>query len=118
MAAMETLSAAIGRLTNAGYVHDFRADRGQLVCDRCGARFDPSEMTIDEVVRFEGMSDPDDEAILYALGTVNGSLGLYAAAYGAAASTDDIRVSRALPNRRWPPVGLVTATDNSHDSTS
>ena len=102
MAAMETLSEAIGRLTDAGYVHDLRADGGQLVCDRCGSRFDPSEMIIDEIVRFEGMSDPDDQAILYALGDGSGSVGLYAAAYGAGASTDEIAVSRALPNRRWP----------------
>lgn len=105
MAAMETLSEAIRRLTDAGYVHDFRAEGGQLVCDRCGSRFDPSEMTIDEIVRFEGMSDPDDEAILYALGTGSGSLGLYSAAYGPAATTDDVAVSRALPNRRSPSGG-------------
>lgn len=101
MAAMETLSEAIGRLTDAGYVHDLRANRGQLVCDRCGASCDPSEMTIDAIVRFEGMSDPDDQAILYALGASNGSFGLYAAAYGPAASTDDIGMSRSLPKRRW-----------------
>ena len=108
MAAMETLSEAIGRLTDAGYVHDFRADRGQLVCARCRASLDPSEMTIDEIVRFEGVSDPDDQAILYALRTGSGSLGLYAAAYGAAASTDDIGVARSLPNRRWTSVDLTT----------
>lgn len=106
MAAMETLSEAIGRLTDAGYAHDFRANGGRLDCDRCGASFDPSEMTIDEIVRFEGMSNPDDQAILYALGAGSASLGLYAAAYGAAVSTDDIAVSRSLPNRRWPSVDL------------
>ncbi|MAT06569.1 MAG: hypothetical protein CL424_16135 [Acidimicrobiaceae bacterium] len=107
MAAMETLSEAITRLAGAAYVHDFRVDGGQLVCDRCGARFDPSQMTIDQIVRFEGISDPDDQAILYALGTGSGALGLYAAAYGAAASTDDIAVSRALPNPRTPTVDLA-----------
>jgi hypothetical protein len=98
---METLSEAIKRLTGAGYVHDLRAVGGQLVCDRCGSRFDPSETTVNDVVRFEGISDPDDQAILYALGTVNGPLGLYAAAYGVAASADHISVARRLPNRRW-----------------
>ena len=100
MAAMETLSEAIDRLVDAGYIHDFRAHRRQLLCDRCGVRFDPSVMVIDEIVRFEGTSDPDDQAILYALATESGPLGLYSAAYGADASTDDIAVARALPNRR------------------
>ncbi len=107
MAAMETLSEAITRLTEAAYAHDFRADGGQLVCDRCGSCFDPAEMTIDEIVRFEGMSDPDDQAILYALGDGSRALGLYASAYGADASPDDIAVSRALPNRRSPSPDLV-----------
>ena len=100
MAAMETLSEAIERLVEAGYIHDLRAHRRQLLCDRCGVRFDPSVMVIDEIVRFEGMSDPDDQAILYALATEHGPLGLYSAAYGADASTDDIAVARMLPNRR------------------
>lgn len=107
MAAMETLSEAITRLTEAAYVHDLRADGGQLLCDRCGTRFDPSRMTIDEIVRFEGASDPDDQAILYALGDGKGPLGLYSAPYGHDASTDDIAVFRALPNRRSPAVDVA-----------
>lgn len=108
MAAMETLSEAITRLTEAAYVHDLRADGGQLVCDLCGTHFDPTRMTIDEIVRFEGMSDPDDQAILYALGDGKGALGLYSAPYGREASTDDIAVFRALPNRHSRSVELAT----------
>ncbi len=43
MAAMETLSEAIARLTDAGYEAAFHSDGGQLVSGRCDTRVDPSE---------------------------------------------------------------------------
>lgn len=99
MDAMETLSQAIDRLRTAGYHIDYRANDQQLLeCDTCGAVYDPSTMHVDEIVRFEGASDPGDEAILYALDAGSGHKGLYAAAYGAAVSADDIAVIRSLPN--------------------
>ncbi|GJM38553.1 MAG: hypothetical protein DHS20C19_19200 [Acidimicrobiales bacterium] len=99
MEPMETLSQAITRLRGTGYHIDYRAnDRELLECDECGAVFDPTEMQVDETVRFEGASDPGDEAILFALDAGGGHRGLYAAAYGAAVSADDIAVIRALPD--------------------
>lgn len=98
MAAMETLSEAITRLVDAGYVHDFRPVGHQLVCGRCEARFDPAEMTVDEVVRFEGVSDPDDQAILFALGSGPGQRGVFSSAYGVGASSADIAILLALQN--------------------
>lgn len=96
--AMETLSHATTRLTRAGYDEDYTAREGRLVCGHCGTSHDPAQMTIDEIVRFEGESDPGDEAIVYALDAGCGHRGLYVAAYGAAATADDIAVATALPD--------------------
>jgi hypothetical protein len=49
-------------------------------------------MIIDEVVRYEGVSDPDDEAILLALRCHCGRLGLYVAGFGPSASAADVAV--------------------------
>lgn len=98
MADMETLSEAITRLTGSGYVENFHPVAGHLVCGRCETDFDPSDMSVDEVVRFEGASNPDDQAILYALDAGCGHRGLYAAAYGTAASSEDTAVLLALPD--------------------
>ena len=98
MAAMETLSEAITRLVDAGYVEDFQAVDRQLACGRCESRFDPAAMTVDEVARFEGASDPDDEGILYALDAGCGHRGIYTSAYGPGASSEDVAVLLALPN--------------------
>lgn len=102
MSAMETLSQAITRLRSSGYDYNFRAAGNQLECDRCGAPVDPSTVQVDQIVRFEGESDPGDEAILYALDAGGGHRGLYAAAYGADVSPADIAVISSLPNRPSP----------------
>jgi hypothetical protein len=96
---METLSQATTRLSLAGYVEDYRAHDGRLVCGQCGTSHDPAELTIDAIVRFEGDSNPEDEAIVYALDAGCGHRGLYIAAYGSGATADDISVAAALPDR-------------------
>ncbi len=96
---METLSHATTRLAAAGFDEDYVARGDRLVCGRCGDRHDPADMTIIEIVRFEGLSDPGDEAIVYALDAGCGHRGLYVAAYGPTATADDIAVAALLPDR-------------------
>ncbi len=100
--AMETLSHATSRLERAGYVESYIARDGRLVCGRCGASYDPAGMSIEEIVRFEGDSDPADEAIVYALDSGCGHRGLYVAAYGPSASNDDITVAARLRSTPAP----------------
>ncbi|MEY2582072.1 MAG: hypothetical protein QOE09_1921 [Ilumatobacteraceae bacterium] len=93
----ETLTEAMQRLRKVGYETDLYAtDDGRLECGSCGKRYDPLSMTIDETVRFEGDSNPDDEAILLAVRCPEGCKGLYSAAFGAAVSPEDATVLRAL----------------------
>ena len=94
---METLSEAINRLREQGYQHDFSAAAdGNLRCGECGAEVDPALVKIDEIVRFEGVSDPGDESILFALSGTCGHSGLYSAPYGPDATPEDIAVVAAL----------------------
>ncbi|MBK5287353.1 MAG: hypothetical protein JJE46_02685 [Acidimicrobiia bacterium] len=95
---METMLEATARLRDAGYTVDFSAtDDGYLQCGACGTAHDPATMTIDEVVRFEGASNPDDESMLLALSCDCGQPGLYVTAFGPNASTADIAVLQRLP---------------------
>ena len=94
---METLSEAINRLREKGYGHDFSAAAtGNLKCGECGAEIDPQLVTIDEIVRFEGVSDPGDESILFALSGPCGHSGLYSAPYGPDATPEDAAVVAGL----------------------
>jgi hypothetical protein len=54
-------------------------------------------MAIDEVVRYEGQSNPDDQAILSALRCSCEQKGLYVTAFGSGASTADVAVLQHLP---------------------
>lgn len=94
---METLSEAIERLRTSGYHLDLFAEAGaQLRCGACNLVFAADTLTVDEVVRFEGASDPDDEAILFALSAANGHRGTYSAPYGPDATPEDVAVMRSL----------------------
>jgi hypothetical protein len=56
---------------------------------------------IRETVRFEGDSNPDDEAILLALACVDGCLGQYSAAFGPGTAAADVRaLERLTPTRQ------------------
>jgi len=94
---METLTDAINRLRARGFTRDFSAVAGgRLRCSECDAEFDPSEVQIDEIVRFEGESDPGDESILFALSGPCGHAGLYSTAYGSDIAPEDAAVVAAL----------------------
>jgi hypothetical protein len=94
---METLTEAMRRLQKAGYEGNWYAsDLGQLVCNECQLEFDPADAVVDEVVRFEGPSDPGDEAILFALRGPNDHRGLYSVTYGPYTPEGDAKAVRAL----------------------
>jgi hypothetical protein len=95
---METLTDAIIRLKANGYRHEFSAtDTGDLECGQCGISTHPEEMSVRAVVRFEGDSNPDDEAILVAMACRCGCLGQYSAAFGPTTPRVDAEVLQRLP---------------------
>jgi hypothetical protein len=95
--AIETFRDALDRLAARGYAHELIADGGRLRDLETGERHDPSQLAITEVARFEGASDPDEQAILYALADRLGHpLGTYATVYGPITPPDDVEVVRQL----------------------
>ena len=95
---LETMQHAMTRLEAAGYTGSFRAERGHLRCIACGCRVEPEAVTIDEVVRFEGASDPDEQAALFAISCGECAMkGTYAVVFGPAMPAEDGEVVRRLP---------------------
>jgi hypothetical protein len=94
---METLSEAIARLDADGYRDAFRADAGRLWAEAAARFFAPESLVVEQVVRFEGASDPDEQAILFALRSRDGAVrGTFAAAYGPLADPANGEVMRRL----------------------
>ncbi len=93
---METLVEAMNRLREAGYRAQYRSSTGALLCSECDERIDPREVVVDEIVRFEGPSDPGDEAILFALAPARGHRGVFVSGYGPSTPPEDAVVLSAL----------------------
>ena len=78
---MDTLTAAIDALRKEGYTEDFNLKENCLECGTLAVFHD--EFHVDKYFRFEGETDPADEAVLYAISSEkHGIKGLLVNAYG------------------------------------
>jgi hypothetical protein len=93
----ESMADALKRLSALGFRHSLRAKDGKL-CDRAtGVAHAPETLTIAETLRFEGESDPDEQAILFAVRGPDGlPFGIYSSAFGPAMAAEDVAVVRRL----------------------
>jgi hypothetical protein len=62
-----TLSQVMNQLREEGYTVDFNLNDDCVHCHGGNIVLNPDEFHIDKYFRFEGNSDPDDNAILYAI---------------------------------------------------
>jgi hypothetical protein len=75
-------------LRDQGYDKEFQICEEGLRCLDTNEMFQPDEITIVEHQRFEGVTNPDDMAILYVVETNSGLKGTIVAAYGVYADSD------------------------------
>lgn len=87
MKTFDTLAEAIADLTLRGYKNDFNLHPDWIECAPLNLKLGPAEFHVDEVHRFEGMTDPDDSAVLFAISSPAGVKGLLVDAYGAYAES-------------------------------
>jgi hypothetical protein len=64
---MTTVTEVINMLRKDGYQEDFNLQQNCLVCQNGQFKVFHNEFVIDKVYRFEGDSDPADEATVYAI---------------------------------------------------
>ena len=83
MDTFDTLSEAMIALKGSGYNVDFNIHADRIESADAKYKFKPEEFHVDEVHRFEGMTNPDDSAVLYAISSSKGVKGLLVDAYGA-----------------------------------
>ena len=88
-----TLSQTMAQLKKEGYTTDFNLGTQCLSCNEKQLQLYPDDFQIDAVYRFEGASNPDDNAILYAISSEKFSVkGLLVNGYGISADmmTDEM----------------------------
>ncbi|MCU7549543.1 hypothetical protein OCK74_10480 [Chitinophagaceae bacterium LB-8] len=79
---MKSLSTCLNKMVMEGYVEDFKVTDHGLESLNHGKYYKPEEIQVVNYFRFEGMSDPDDNAILYVIQTNDGTKGTLIDGYG------------------------------------
>ena len=77
-----TLAGVMDDLDRRGFTEHFKLRNGRLCALDAARAFGAADVAIKAYYRFEGVSDPDDMSILYAIETRTGLRGTLADAYG------------------------------------
>ncbi|HJT20667.1 MAG TPA: hypothetical protein VJ746_09365 [Nitrospira sp.] len=95
--AYSTMAEAVEALRRRGFTANFTLSKetGSITAE--GHSFKGDQLTIAEHHRFEGISDPDDSSVLYALEAGDGTKGLLIDAYGVYA---DSKIGALLNNTK------------------
>jgi len=64
---MNTVSQVLAKLKKDGYSLDFNLKDNCLICNGNSLEVFPEDFVVDKHYRFEGTTDPADEAIVYAI---------------------------------------------------
>ena len=80
-----TISEAIKAFRERGFILDFNSSENCLICD--DQQFMPEDFEIVDVFRYEGNTDPADEAAVYAIQSKSNQKGILVTGYGASSDS-------------------------------
>jgi hypothetical protein len=85
---MKGLASCTNKMKEDGYKEDFQVSKKGLTTFNESKYYKPDEVKIVNFYRFEGVSDPGDNTILYVIETSDGTKGTLVDGYGAYASDE------------------------------
>lgn len=94
MISYDTVSEAVSGLRKRGFETDFNLAENCLVCNT--RRFNVEDFEIVEMHRFEGNTDPSDEAVVYGIESVTGMKGILVSGYGISAEGMSAEMAKKL----------------------
>lgn len=80
-----TVSKALDQLNEKGFTCDFNLNSGAI-------KKNPEKFEIVHVYRYEGESDPGDEAVVYGIKSISGKKGVYVAGFSADSDAETTKV--------------------------
>src|SRR6185295_9300513 len=80
-----TVSEAIDKLRKQGFTTDFNLEENCIVCHQ--DKFNTADFEIVDIYRYEGNTDPADEATVYAIESKTGLKGILVTGYGTSTDT-------------------------------
>ena len=93
-----TVTEAIEQLRLKGFTLDFNMEENVL--STTSEKFPPENLEIVDVYRYEGDSDPGDEASVYALESTSGVKGILVTGYGISAEGDSAGLLKKMKRRK------------------
>lgn len=79
---LKSMVTCLSKVVNDGFKEDFKATSGGLKSVSTDKLYTPEQVRVINFFRFEGFSDPDDNAVLYLIETEDGLKGTLVDAYG------------------------------------
>jgi hypothetical protein len=98
----ETLAGTLADLAARGFTAAFAVAGDGLRAAGTARTFRPEDLTVREFHRFEGISDPDDMSIVYAIESRDGTRGTLVDAFGVYSNPAVSRVMERVPIRLGP----------------
>jgi hypothetical protein len=96
---LKSMTEVTEKLQHDGFINNFRAtEEGMLESLETRELFRPEQVRILNFFRFEGMSDPNDNSILFAIETDNGLRGTLVDGYGASSDSNLDDFIKAVEN--------------------
>ena len=96
---MQTVLEVIEELRKKNYSDDFEINKGRILAKNSGGSFEPEELIIEKIFRYEGDSNPSDNAVVYAITAKNGIKGILLDSYGAYSDTELAKIIARIPVR-------------------
>lgn len=72
----------MAKLEKHGYIEQFKVEKDKLLSVTTKKKYKAADIKAANFYRFEGLTDPDDMSILYAIETADGAKGTLMDAYG------------------------------------
>jgi len=96
---MQTVLEIIQSLRKKNYSENFEIKHGKIYAKNSGMNFKPEELIIEKTYRYEGDSNPSDNAIVYAITAKNGAKGYLLDSYGAYSDAGLAKIISNIPVR-------------------
>jgi hypothetical protein len=84
-----TVSESLNNLNKMGFTYDFNINEGEILKN-------PHIHEVAHVYRYEGDSDPGDQAIVYGIQSTSGKKGVFVSGYSAKSSSEAARIIAKL----------------------
>lgn len=79
---LKSLTSCLANVNKDGYTEDMKIENGVITSIQSGKSYYPHEIKVVNFFRFEGMSDPEDNAILFIIETKDSTKGTLVDSYG------------------------------------